>query len=604
MTEASEVRPFRVLPAVTPENEHFWSGGADGELRILRCQSCGWWIHPPSPICPVCLGKELQPEATTGRGVIHTFTVNWQPWYPNLDPPYVIAIVELDDQPGLRLTTNLLGVEPDDVSIGMPVEVTFEDWDGVWLPFFLATDPLALRSAEPPSERLRHPGDIRGAASPVGSADFGDASERSGAANEMTAGSARPLGGRLAGRRAKPFVGERAAVISGVGQSQIGRRIYRDPLDLTVDAALAAIEDAGLTRADIDGLSTYPGNMANPPGFSGAGITEVQDALRLDLNWFAGGLELPGQLGSVANAIAAVATGLATHVLCFRTVWEASAQGDQGRAAVTTGGGGGNFRATGFMQWTLPYGAPSAANWIGMMAQRHFHEFGTTREQLAQIALNGRRNAAVNPNAIYRDPMTLDDYLGVRLVSTPLGLYDCDVPADGSTAVIVSRADTAPDLRKEPVQVEAVGTALHGRPSWDQFDDLTTMAVRDAAAMMWDRTDLTPADVDVAELYDGFSFIALAWLEALGFCAHGEGGPFIEGGERIARDGLIPLNTHGGQLSAGRLHGYGFLHEACVQLWGEGGERQVVRPGGRAPEVAVAAAGGGPLAASLLLTRR
>ncbi len=149
-----------------------------------------------------------------------------------------------------------------------------------------------------------------------------------------------------------------------------------------------------------------------------------------------------------------------------------------------------------------------------------------------------------------------------------------------------------------------MGTALHGRPSWDQFDDLTTMALRDAAAMMWDRTDLTPADVDVAELYDGFSFIALAWLEALGFCGHGEAGPFLEGGANIAPDGVIPLNTHGGQLSAGRLHGYGFLHEACVQLWGEGGERQVVRPGGRRPEVAVAAAGGGPLAASLLLTRR
>ena len=398
----------------------------------------------------------------------------------------------------------------------------------------------------------------------------------------------------------KPLeVGERRAVISGVGQSQIGRRIYREPLDLTLEAALAAIEDAGLTRADIDGLSTYPGNMDIPPGFSGVGITDVHDALRLELNWFAGGLEAPGQLGSVANAIAAVATGLCNHVLCFRTVWEASAQGDRGRAAVTSGGGGGgNYRATNFMQWTLPFGAPSASNWIGMMAQRHFHEFGTTREQLAQIPLNARRNAALNPNAIYRDPMTLDDYLGVRMISTPLCLYDCDVPADGSTAVIVSRADSASDLRRPPIRVEAIGTALRGRPSWDQFDDLTTMAVRDATAMMWERTDLRPADVDVAELYDGFSFIALCWLEALGFCAHGEGGPFLEGGHRIAPDGEIPLNTNGGQLSAGRLHGYGFLHEACVQLWGEAGERQLTTN----PEVAIAAAGGGPLAASMLLT--
>ena len=126
------------------------------------------------------------------------------------------------------------------------------------------------------------------------------------------------------------------------------------------------------------------------------------------------------------------------------------------------------------------------------------------------------------------------------------------------------------------------------------------MACRDAAAQMWTRTDLKPSDVQLAEMYDGFSFITMAWLEAMGFCGKGESGPFVEGGQRIARDGELPLNTHGGQLSAGRLHGYGFLHEACVQLWGEAGERQV--PGD--PEVGVAAAGGGPLAGSLLLTNR
>lgn len=401
-------------------------------------------------------------------------------------------------------------------------------------------------------------------------------------------------------------IGERRAVISGVGQSQIGRRIYRPPLDLTIDAALAAIADAGLSRADIDGLSTYPGNMDQPPGFSGVGVSELQEALRLELNWFSGGLEAPGQLGSVINAVAAVATGLANHVLCFRTVWEASAQGDQGRASVMVGGGsagsGSAYRASSFMQWTLPFGAASAANWIAMMAQRHFHEFGTTREQLAQIALNARANAARNPNAIYTAPMTMGDYLDVRMVSTPLCLYDCDVPADGSTAVIVSRADRAGDLARPPVRVEAVGSAIHGRPSWDQWDDLTTMALRDASAMLWDRTDLTPADVDVAELYDGFSFITLCWLEALGFCGHGEGGAYVEGGQRIARDGELPLNTHGGQLSAGRLHGYGFLHEACTQLWGIGGERQVSNRRGGRPEVAVVGAGGGPLGGCLLLT--
>jgi acetyl-CoA acetyltransferase len=213
--------------------------------------------------------------------------------------------------------------------------------------------------------------------------------------------------------------------------------------------------------------------------------------------------------------------------------------------------------------------------------------------------LNARRNAGLNPKAIYREPMALDDYLEARMISDPFCLYDCDAPVDGSTALIVSAVDAARDCRKTPLLVEAVGSALRGRPSWDQFDDLTTMALRDASAMLWERTDLKPADVQVAELYDGFSFIAMAWLEALGFCGKGESGPFIEGGHAIALDGEIPLNTHGGQLSAGRLHGFGFLHEAALQLWGEGEKRQV--PGD--PEIAVAAAGGGPLGGCLLLRR-
>ncbi len=395
---------------------------------------------------------------------------------------------------------------------------------------------------------------------------------------------------------------ERRACITGIGQSDVGRRLGRDPLGLTLDACLAAIEDAGLTRDQIDGLATYPGAMGGAPGFTGAGVTEVHDALRLRLDWYGGGIEQPGQLGSVVNACMAVACGLATHVLCFRSVWEATAQGRGGRSGIgvgSGGGGGGGFRASGPLEYALPFRAYSAANWIAMVAQRHFHEYGTTREQMAWIALNARSNAARNPKAIYRDPMSLEDYLAARMISTPFCLYDCDVPVDGATAVIVSRRDAARDLRRTPIGVEAVGTALRGRPSWDQFDDLTTMALRDASAMLWERTDLRPSDVDVAELYDGFSFIAMAWLEALGFCGKGESGPFIEGGERIAPGGEIPLNTHGGQLSAGRLHGYGFLHEACVQLWGEGGERQV--PG--SPEVAVAAAGGGPLGGCLLLTR-
>lgn len=386
------------------------------------------------------------------------------------------------------------------------------------------------------------------------------------------------------------------AVISGIGQSAVGRRLGRDGLDLTIDAALEAIADAGLTVADIDGLSTYPGGGGAYPGFSGPGSATVQDALRLELDWHSGGGEGAAQVAAVINASMAVSAGLARHVLVYRTVTESSAQGTGRRPGM----GAGSTTATGAQQWTLPFRLLSAANHLAMYAQRHMHEFGTTPEQMAQIALNDRRNAALNPKAVYTDPLTLDDYLASRMISTPFRLYDCDVPVDGSTAVIVSAAEHARDVDHPVARIEAVGTALRGRPSWEMWDDLTTMPARSAAAHMWSRTDLKPTDVDIAQLYDGFSWLAMSWLEALGFCGHGESGPFIEGGTRIARDGELPLNTHGGQLSAGRLHGYGYLHEAVLQLRGEAGARQVAG----SPEVAAVANGGGPMAGCVLLTRQ
>jgi acetyl-CoA acetyltransferase len=393
---------------------------------------------------------------------------------------------------------------------------------------------------------------------------------------------------------------ERRSVISGIGQSAVGRRLGRSELDLTLEACLEAVADAGLTRDDIDGLATFPGAGVGTGGFAGPPSPEVQDALRLRLNWHDGGLEGPGQLRAVFAACLAVAAGLARHVLVYRTVTESSAQGEGGRQGIGgSGGGRGTPRFSGFLQWTLPFGAVSAANWLAWIAQRRMFEFGLTREQLAQIALNARRNAARNPKAIYRDPLTMQDYLNARLISTPLCLYDCDAPCDGSTAVVVSHADYAVDAPKPACHVNAIGTALRGRPSWDQFDDMTTFSARDAAASMWERTELQPADVDVAELYDGFSILTMVWLEELGLCGKGESGAFVEGGGRIALEGELPLNTSGGQLSAGRLHGFGMLHEACLQLRGEGGDRQIPK----LPEVAAVAAGGGPIAGCMLLTR-
>ena len=386
---------------------------------------------------------------------------------------------------------------------------------------------------------------------------------------------------------------EKRVVISGVGISRIGRRSGIPALELTVESARGAIADAGLVPGDIDGVATF-------------GETPVDDAaaaLGLAPRYRGGGFDTGGLLSPVMSAFMAVAHAQARHVLVYRTVRmlggeyipREGGQGDGGARAEVRAGVG---RAMAGIEPLLAADAFSAVNWLGMHCQRHMYLYGTTREQLGALAINSRRNAGLNPLAVYRDPITMDDYLAARVVSTPFGLLDCDVPVDGSIALVVSPSAYAPDCPHRPVRVEAIGGAP-GTGGWVDRPDYPKMASVDAAAEMWGRTDLTASDLAVAELYDGFTFLTLAWLEALGVCGDGESGPFVEGGGRIALDGALPVNTYGGQLSAGRMHGYWVLHEACVQLRGEAGERQV-RP---QPEVGVVSVGGGPIAGCILLTR-
>jgi acetyl-CoA acetyltransferase len=376
-------------------------------------------------------------------------------------------------------------------------------------------------------------------------------------------------------------------VISGIGLSEVGRRLRRDPWALTAQAALRAIADAGLSPYDIDGVSTYPGGAYPSPGLSGAGLWDVRRMLGLDLRWLSGGSEVAGQIGSVINAAVAVSSGVVDHVLCFRTVWESTHQMDMGRSAAVMGQRASAddpaSRVQGDREFTVPYRVGHACHG-GLLAQRYFYEHGATRKQLAQIALVGRQNAVLNPEALYREHLTMDAYLGARMISEPLCLYDCDPPVDGSVAVIVSRREAAPDTGRAPILLEAVGS---------------TPGIEAAGSMLWARSPrLSPGDVDIAEVYDGWSILSLLWLEALGLCGRGEAAKFIEGGTRIARDGELPINTGGGQLSAGRLHGYIQLHEACLQLRGEAGHHQV-KP---VPEVAVVSTGAGHFTGCMLVS--
>ncbi|MGB8386677.1 thiolase family protein [Mycobacterium sp.] len=392
---------------------------------------------------------------------------------------------------------------------------------------------------------------------------------------------------------------EKDAILSGIGISRIGRRTGIAGLDLTMEAVRAAIGDAGLAAADIDGIATLGDTSA----------TDVNAELQIDAADCGSGFGTGGLLSPVMSACRAVAERRARHVVVYRTIQmlggtvpvkpqENAAAPPLARMFETPAGA--PRPAVGAMDDIndlVAAHAYSAANWLALNCRRHMELYGTTKEQLGWVALNGRRNATLNPLAVYRDPMTMADYLGARPVSTPFGLLDCDVPIDGSIAVVVSHAEYAGDCPHRAVAVEAIGGS-DGAGGWFHRDDYPKMAMSDATAQMWSRTDLKPADLDVAQLYDGFTFLTIAWLEALGICADGEAGSYVEGGARIARDGDLPLNTYGGQLSAGRMHGYWALHEGCLQLRGEAADRQV----SQRPEVAVVSVGGGPVAGCMLLT--
>jgi acetyl-CoA acetyltransferase len=390
-------------------------------------------------------------------------------------------------------------------------------------------------------------------------------------------------------------VGEKGVAITGIGQSEVGRPSSKSAMQLTVDACREAISDAGLTRNEIDGVVSWPGDNNNGDAFSPVGPNALIGTMGLKVNWYGGGYEGPGPIAGVINGAMAIAAGLCKHVLVFRTITESSRRlVDKNAGALTKKTTG---RDSSSWQWYTPFNVMSGINLMAMYAQRHFYEFGTREEQLAQIALTCRANAILNAKAVFRDPLTLDDYMASRYISTPLRLFDCDVHCDASTAIILSRNDVAKDCKNTPIRIEAMGSALHQPWSWDQID-LTGMAARDAAGMMWSRTDYKPEDVGSAQLYDGFSILTLLWLEALGLCPKGEGGRFIEGGNRIALSGELPINTNGGQLSGGRTHGLGYIHEACTQLWQRGGSRQT-----KAHDVTIVAAGGGPLAGCTLLVK-
>ena len=373
--------------------------------------------------------------------------------------------------------------------------------------------------------------------------------------------------------------------------STIGRRLMVPPLSLTIEACEQAVADAGLTFDDIDGLSTYPG--LDIAGMGEGGVSALEGALGLRPTWINGGMDTFGPGGSVIAAMMAVATGMARHVLCFRTLWEATFQQLMKEGKMSPPGGA---RTS---SWQMPFGATSAAHTLAQNAQSALrplrHHARDARLDRAEPA--GQRRAEPDGHL----PRSDDDGR----------LSDRAADHHAVRAVRLRRAVRRRGRRDRLGRRRRAGHAARRRCcsrrsaprssnalDWDQTTLTHEPQVLGQAAHLWTRTSLRPNDVDVAELYDGFTFNCLSWLEALGFCGIGEAKDFLDGGKNIARDGVIPLNTHGGQLSHGRTHGMGLIHEAVTQLRGEAGERQVADA-----RVAVVSSGGlTPSGAMLLRT--
>ena len=364
-----------------------------------------------------------------------------------------------------------------------------------------------------------------------------------------------------------------AVSIAGIGNTNRWNAPGRTGFDQLAEAAFLALEDCGLTMADVDGLYC---------AMSTSGLPVLNVAERLGLAphlRHADGTMVGGAsfLFHLRSAVAALAAGQCDVALvCY---------GSNQRSA------GGKLAAMPDPQpFEAPYGALYPISSYALAAARHMHDYGTTRADLAAVAVAARRWAALNPAAMERGPLSVDDVLASRLVSDPLSKADCCLVTDGGAALVLTRTDRARDLAKPAVPVLGTGVAVSHRQIAAMPDLTTTAATRSGAAAMAE-AGVAPADVDHVMLYDAFTILTLMFLEDLGFCAKGEGGAFVASGA-IAPGGALPVNTNGGGLSCNHPGMYGLftLVEAVIQLRGEAGARQV-----EGAEIALAHGNGGVL---------
>ena len=379
--------------------------------------------------------------------------------------------------------------------------------------------------------------------------------------------------------------------IAGLGITEQGKVYDRNAVGFAAEAVRLALADAGLSRDDLDGLLVNPGLSWGDMGMASFQLQQAMGLrdLRLSASMNSGGATAATMIQYAAQAIA---NGLCSAVACVFS----DAPLKPPRPAGEAKGGGGSAGAYAFGRGLdAAYGQFGVNAMYAMVAQRHMHRYGTTNDQLGAVAVAERQWAHRNPAAqFHAAPLTLDDYRRSRWVVEPFHLFDCCLVSNGGLAVIVTSAERARDLRRPPVYLLGMG---QGHPGGDPVETLTSgapLAKETAFAM----AGIGLADLDVVELYDCYTFTVIVTLEDYGFCAKGEGGPFVADG-RIAPGGALPLNTGGGQLSSFYMWGMTPISEAVIQLRGDGGARQVPDA-----EVALVSGNGGILSthATLVLS--
>ncbi len=360
--------------------------------------------------------------------------------------------------------------------------------------------------------------------------------------------------------------------IAGVGTTGFGRDLKgRTRRGLAATAIKYAVEDAGLTAKDIDGLVGPPGLLPE--------LIQYQVGLP-ELTWW-GVSTSPVHSFRVTDAMSAVFSGLCETAVVYQALYREpgnsqSAAHDPFRARATAPSPVGAGLAA--QQYYMPYNGLTNSYW-GWMA-RYMYEYQARREDFGLIAITGSTTAAHNDLAVLRTPITMDDYLDARMIREPMCLLDMDIPVDGADALVITTAERARDLRQKPVYIHAASYGQVPQTQDDQAVGLRWHGQHVAVKALWNRSDIKLADVDLYYPYDGFSIIAMTWIENVGYCGPGEGGGFLRqhwdaDENRVKVDGRVLFNSHGGALNEGATQGSGHIREAVYQLRGDAGPRQV-----------------------------